>query len=203
MGMDMGGASGLFSSLVGAALKGTAAGAQRKEARKIMQKIGEMPPETIAPEMLENKTQAQIGAQTGLPSEQYNLAMKNIQRQQMQAINGAQNRRMAASLLPSIQAATNDSTLKVDANNAATRMGNRRTLMDVNNRIGVRRGQIHSNYLQNYYIPNLNYARSLNGAGYQNAIAGVDQGVSGIASFIGGGGFGKSGGGSGTDSSGG
>lgn len=202
--MGMEGGAGLFTSLLGAALKGTAARAQRMEARKIMQKIGEMPPETVAPEMMENQTLARIGAQTGLPSEQYNLAMKNIQRQQMNAIKSAQDRRMVGSLIPGVQQATNDATGKLDAQNAMARMNNQGKLLNANAQIGRRRGEIYRNYLQNYYLPNLNYARALNGAGYQNAISGVEQGVGGIANFIGGmgGGGGSAGGGVGAAASG-
>lgn len=180
----MSGAGGLVSSLIGAAIKGSTGGAQRKEARRIMQRIGEMPPETIAPELLENQTLARINATQGLPSEQYNLAMKNIQRQQMNAIKNAQDRRMAGALISGIQSNTNDATLKLDAANANARMNNQKTLMGVNSQIGQRRGQIYRNYLQNYYLPNLNYARALNGAGFQNSASAVDQGASGIVNFI-------------------
>ena len=187
------GGSGLFTALLGAAIKGTTASAQRKEARKIMQKIGEMPPETIAPEMLENKTNAEIAAKTGTPSEQYNLAAKNIRSQQLNAVMSEQGRRSAGMLIPGIQQDTNDAMLKLDSENARMRMGNRDRLTRVNDQIGNRKGQIYRNYLQNYYLPNLNYARALNGAGYQNAISGIEQGVGGIASAMGG-----SGGGSGS-----
>ena len=189
----MQGGTGLFTNLLGAALKGTAASAQRKEARKIMQKIGEMPPETLAPELLENKANAEIYAKAGMPSEQYNLAQKNIRNQQLNSIVSAQGRRSAGMLIPGIQQATNDAMLKLDSENARMRMGNRDRLTRVNDQIGNRKGQIYRNYLQNYYLPNLNYARALNGAGYQNAISGIEQGVGGIASAMGG-----SGGGSGS-----
>lgn len=188
----MGGGSGLFTALAGAAIKGTAASAQRKEARKIMQKIGEMPPETIAPEFYENQTLSRIDAAKGLPSEQYNLAAKNIQRNQVGAIMSAQGRRMGGSLIPAIQQVTNNSMADLDARNATARMSNKGRLMQVNSDIGRRKGDIYRNWLQNYYLPNLNYSRALNGAGYQNAIAGLDQGVAGIA-----GAMGSSGGGSG------
>lgn len=189
--------AGLFTSLLGAALKGSASSAQGKESRRIMNLIGEMPPETVSPELLENQTQARIGAQVGLPSEQYNLAMKNIQRQQMNAIKGAQDRRMAGSLIPGIQQVTNDATLKLDAENARTRMNNQNRLMGVNSEIGRKKGEIYRNYIQNYYIPNKNYALALKGAAYQNKIGAIEQGAGGVANFIGGmGGGSGSGGGS-------
>lgn len=182
----MQGGTGLFTNLLGAALKGTAASAQRKEARKIMQKIGEMPPETLAPELLENKANAEIYAKAGMPSEQYNLAQKNIRNQQLNSIVSAQGRRSAGMLIPGIQQATNDAMLKLDSENARIRRDNQGRLMNVNSDIGRRRNDIYRNFLNNYYIPNLNYARALNGAGYQNAIAGVEQGVGGIAEAMGG-----------------
>ena len=117
----MAGFGGLFSSLAGAAIKGSVSGAQKREAAKLMAKIGEMPPETIAPELLENKTMASIAATEGLPSEQYALAQKNIQRNQMSAIRNAQDRRMAGGLITSIQDNTNNANLKLDAANAEAR----------------------------------------------------------------------------------
>lgn len=189
----MSGFGGLFSSLAGAAIKGTTASAQKKEARKLMAKIGEMPQETIAPELLDNKTIASISAAEGLPSEQYALAQKNIQRNQMAALRGAQDRRMSGALITGIQDNTNNANLKLDVANANARRDNQGKLMQANRNIARMRKMIYDNYINKNYIPTLNYARALRGAGQQNANAALDQGISGITRFMGG--MGGSGGG--------
>lgn len=181
----MSGFGGLFSSLAGAAIKGTTASAQKKEARKLMAKIGEMPQETIAPELLENKTIASIAATEGLPSEQYAMAQKNIKRNEMAAIRGAQDRRMAGGMITGIQDNTNNATLKLDATNANARMNNQKGLIQANQNISRMRKMIYDNYINKNYLPTLNYARALRGAGQQNANAALDQAISGIAGSMG------------------
>ena len=72
--------------------------AQRSKGKKLLKQIGEAPDMPIPNEVLQNQKMAQLRANTGLPSEQYNNAMKNLQRNQMIALRGAQDRRGGLSI---------------------------------------------------------------------------------------------------------
>ena len=172
----------VFTGLVSAALKGSAASRQRKESQRIFNEIGELRPETVSQEQLDNKKQAEINAQNGLPSEQYNLAMRNIKRQQMQALQASQDRGMAGSLIPAIQSATNDATLNLDAKNAAARLNNQKYLGAVNNNIASTKVRIYQNYLANY-LRQQDYARKLQYAAQKNKDAAIESGVGGLVSM--------------------
>src|ERR1044071_5652061 len=90
-----------------------AASKQRKEANRFL-KNTPYPTETMPDEYAQNQNLATTMAATGLPSEQYQMAMKNIQRQQVSALRAANDRRGGLSVLPSILQGTNDATLNLD-----------------------------------------------------------------------------------------
>lgn len=194
MGANVG--TGFFTSLVSAALKGSAASRQRKESKRIFKEIGEFKPETVSQEQWNNQKQAEINAQNGLPSEQYNLAMRNIQRQQMQALSGAQDRHSAGMLIPAIQENSNNAIGSLDAKNAAARLSNEKYLGTVNNQIASTKGRIYQGYLANF-LRQQDYARKLQLAAAQNKDSAIESGVSGITSLGGMMGGGSSGGGGG------
>ena len=164
---------------------------QRYKGRKMLKDLGEAPIETIPNEVLQNQKMAQLRANTGLPSEQYNAAMKNLQRNQMMALRGSQDRHGGLSLLGGSQQMMDDGTLKLDAANANARMQNERTLYGINNQVGNWRDKVWQNNVNNPYMRKYQYAQSLLGSGNQNATTGIDQIAGGAALYGGSGGFGR------------
>jgi hypothetical protein len=152
-------------NLIGGLIKGAQGKKQRKEGRKLLGEAGD-PDYTIPGEI----TQA---ASEGLPSEQYNNAMKNIQRQQATAISSSQDRRGAGGLIGRIQRSTNDATLGLDSADATARRQNQRTLATYKDKAWD--WNTRQRFERKY-----NYAQSLIGAGNQNISNGIDQGVSGV-----------------------
>lgn len=189
MGMGQG-----FSQLASGVLKIGYGNSQSYDANKRLKRLGELPDENIPPEVLENKTNAEIGAETGLPAAQYTQAMRNILRQQTSAIKAGQDRRMAGALIGGVQQNTNSATLGLDVQNALARERNQQRLAGANNQIGMWRHRIYENFLKNKYIPQFNYAMSEKGAGNANQMAGLDSVIAGGSSLAGGGSGGGGGG---------
>lgn len=163
------------ATIVGAGVK-IYSGIKQKQAAKKQLAGNQFSPATVPQEELDNQQLAKQMANEGLPSQQYQLGMKNIQRQQMAALRGAQDRRAGVGLIGQIQANTNDATARLDAANAAARGQNQRTLLGVNNQVAGARtrawGLNESNRRNNF-----NYGMSLLGAGNANIVGGIDQGV--------------------------
>jgi len=63
-------------------------------------------------------------AQTGLPAEQYQQALRDIQRNQAYAISQLQDRRLGVAGIGAVQQRTNDAQLNLDAQNAEARLRN-------------------------------------------------------------------------------
>ena len=143
----------------------------------------------IPREELQNQQIAQNQALQGLPSQQYQQSMQNIQRQQQMALRGAQDRRSGIGLVGSIQQAGNDAQGNLDAQNANARLNNQRQLMGVNNQVAAYRSQDYRQNEENR-LRNYDYSQQLLGAGNANIIGAVDSGLAGITSMAGRGLFG-------------
>ena len=176
-------ASGIISGVTGAI--------QAHRGKKILKDIGESPTESIPNEVLQNQKMAQLAANTGLPSEQYNNAMKNLQRNQMMALRAGQDRRGGLSLIGGSQQMMDDGTLKLDVADANARMQNQKTLYGINNQVGNWRDKIWQNNVNNPWNRKYQYGMSLKGMGNQNLTTGIDQIAGAGALFGGSGGFGK------------
>ena len=175
-------ASGIISGVAGAI--------QKHRGNKLLKQIGESPTQVIPNEVLQNQKMAQLRANTGLPSEQYNAAMKNLQRNQMMALRAGQDRRGGLALVGGSQQGLDDSTLKLDVANANARMQNERTLYGINNQVGNWRDRVWQNNVKDVWDRKYQYAQSLIGAGNQNLTTGIGN-VAGSAALYGGnGGFG-------------
>jgi len=111
-------------------------------------------------------------AYEGMPSEQYALAQKNIDRNNVNAMFQSNNRRGGLGLIPRILQSTNDAYLKLDANNAAVRNNNLKTLMGVNSDIGA--------YQNKKFEADYNYGQSLIGAGNENTDNAIDNAIGGL-----------------------
>lgn len=186
-----GGGQGL-ANIAGGLVSGVTGFFQRRKAKKELEKL-KRPEYSIPNEILQNQKKAEMAANEGLPSQQYNQAMQNIQRQQNRALVGAGGRRSALMALPGIQQQANDQLLNLDVKDAQARMTNQQQLYGINSQVaGYRDKEFNINKMQPYQ-DNLQYYRSLLGAGNQNLVGGIDKIASGGALLLGGGmGGGKS-----------
>ena len=170
MGIDPLSLIGGGASLIGGLVSGIIGAGQKRKGRKMLREIGDGPQYEI-PDEITN------AAATGLPSEQYNQAMKNIQRQQMFALSKAQDRRGGLGALGGIQQTSNDAMGQLDAQNAQARQQNQRVLA------GYRDKAFDWNK-KRPYEQKYQYGMSLLGTGNQNVASGIDQGITG-AGYIG------------------
>jgi hypothetical protein len=141
------------------------------------------PVEKLPSELLENQTNARIASQTGMPSEQYNSAMQNIQRTQAKAIRDAQGRRVGGAMATAVQDNTNNALLDLDAQNAKQRVANQRTLIGVNKDISGTKRDIFNRDARQAYEAKYNYAMSLLGAGNMNIANGVNSGLATVGNL--------------------
>ena len=168
-------ASGLISGITGLF--------QKNKGKKLLKNL-HYPTETIPQELLQNQQQARINANVGMPSEQYNQAMRNIQRQQLMALRGAQDRRGRLAVLGGLQQGANDALLKLDSENAQQRLNNQRALYGINTQVANTRRDLFDKNVRQKYIQDYNYAQGLIGAGNQNFVGGLDKITSGAGQAI-------------------
>lgn len=168
---------------IGAGLSGAISGItgyfQKKKGNQIL-KDNPRPTEEIPQDVLENQQMARQMANEGLPSEQYQQAQKNIQRQQATALNASQDRRGALATVGAIQQGTNDATGNLDAENANARRQNQLNLMNVNNTVAGWRDKTWQWNQQQRYIQAYNTGNALVGIGNSNMTKGADKLLSGI-----------------------
>jgi len=171
-----GGVSGLINAVVGAG--------QKRKGRKMLKQIGDSPNMNIPNEVLQNQKIAQLRANTGLPQEQYNQAMKNLQRNQMTALSGARDRRGGLSILAATQQNMDDGTLNLDVADAKARIGNENTLYGINNNVANWKQKQWQNNVSDKWNRKYSYAMSLLGAGNQNFSSGLNQLASSGISYL-------------------
>lgn len=172
----------LFSGIAGLAsglISGIAGIGQKRKANKWLNSH-QQPMESVPAEVLQNQSNAIRDAAQGMPSEQYAQAMKNIQRQQLMALRGANDRRGGLMALSGIQQAGNDALLNLDAKSAAIRMANKQNLQNVNNQVAGWKDKVWQNNINNPYQRDRNYNMSLLGMGNQNLFGGLDKGLAGL-----------------------
>lgn len=158
--------------------------AQRHQGKKLLKQIGESPQENIPQAVLQNQQMATLGANVGLPSEQYAQAMKNIQRQQMMQLSRANDRRGGLLTLANGEQAANDALGSLDARNAQARMANQKTLYGINNNVGQWQDKVWQNNVKEPWMRKYQYANSLLSGGNQNATTGADQLGAGVVSGL-------------------
>lgn len=170
---------GVGAGLVGGLIKGIVGAKQKRQGNKILNGL-QYPTEQVPQEEIENKNIAEQQAATGLPSEQYQNAMQNIQRQQLAAIRGAHDRRGGLGAIAGIQQNTNDANLNVDVADAKQKIANQNNLMNVNNRLSSWKDKVWQNNVLGKYNQQYNYGMGLLGQGNQNAVGGLDQALGGL-----------------------
>lgn len=166
------------AKLLGGLFKGIVGGGQKRKGRKLLNSLTD-PVEAIPQEEIENQNLARQQAATGLPSDQYANAMKNIQRQQLVALRGAHDRRGGLGLIGGIQQGTNDATLNLDVADSKQRIANQNNLMNVNNRLAGWKDKVWQNNVKDKYNRDRSYAMGLIGSGNQNVASGLDDAISG------------------------
>lgn len=171
-----GGASPLqaIPNMMSAAVSGIAGLLQRRKAKKLLAGLTQ-PVYSTANEILQNQKRAELAANEGLPSQQYNNAMKNFKNNQANVLASAMDRRSALMALPKILQQTNMATGNLDAQDAAARQQNQRILYGINSEVGQYRDKEFQLNKMNPYQRDYNYAMGLLGAGNQNLISGVDK----------------------------
>lgn len=158
---------------VGGLVKGISGIGQRKQGKKLLKKIGDSPQQQMPEEIGQNVTDAGIDAATGMPSEQYNIAMRNIQRNQLFAMRNAAGRKGGLMALPTIMAGTNDAVGNLDATSAGMRLGNRRYLYGTRNTSANWKDKIWQTNVKNPWDLQYNYAMGLLGQGNYNLTSGI------------------------------
>lgn len=181
-----------IGTAVGAVAGGLIGGAvgffQKKKGNQLL-KDNPRPTEIMPQEELQNKDQAETMALTGMPSEQYAQAQKNIQRQQTNAIASSDDRRGGLANIPAIAQQGMDAQANLDAQNGQMRNANRLNLQGVNNNVASWKDKLFDYNEKQKYEQNRQYAMSLIGAGNQNLYGGIDKLAGGLVSYAGQGGF--------------
>lgn len=163
-----------IAALAGSAIKGISGAVQKNRAHGLLNDLGDSPNESIPDEVYQNQAQAKLNANVGLPSEQYNQAMKNLQRQQLMQLKQANDRRGGLAVLAGGQQNYDDSLLKLDVANSQARLQNQKTLYGINNNIAGWKDKVWGNNVRDKWNRKYQYAMSLLGAGNQNFTSGID-----------------------------
>lgn len=163
---------------IGGLIKGIVGSGQKRKGNNLLNSL-QFPTEQLPDEIKQNQIAAQQQAATGLPSEQYANAMKNIQRNQLFAIQNAHKLRGGLGSVAGIQQSTNDADLNLDAKDASMLLANKQNLQNVNNQVAGWKSRLFNNNVRQKYNQDYNYAQSLIGSGNTNLFGGIDQGVAG------------------------
>jgi len=181
--MGGGGGGQSAANIAGGLLGGITGFFQRRKAKKELSKLIQ-PTYSIPQEILRNQKMAEQAANEGMPSQQYNNAMKNIQRTQSNLLAGATDRRSSLMALPKLQQQSNDATGNLDAQDATMRMQNQRQLYGINNTVAQFRDKEFQLNQLNPYNEKKQYYNSLLGAGNQNMLGGADKLLGGVAGAV-------------------
>jgi hypothetical protein len=184
LGGSGGGAGQGVANIAGGLISGITGYFQKRKAKKLLQAAGEQPIYNIPQEILRNQKQAELNAQEGMPSQQYNNAMKNIQRSQTNALSSSLDRRSALMALPRLQQQTNDAYGNLDSQDAQMRRQNQNTLYSIGNTTAQYRDKAwNTNELQPWQRK-YNYAQQLLGAGNQNFTGGLEKLAGGVGQTV-------------------
>ena len=141
--------------------------AGRKALRETKRPMRQIPQEVIA-----NLTQAQVQALEGMPEEQRNLFIQDMQRSQQQAVRGLADRRAGIAGIPQLYQGELDSLNRLAIQDSQMRLQNLNNLTAQRAEMGR---QMDTQFQLNEYEPFLNkmrMAEGLIGSGMQNAMGG-------------------------------
>jgi hypothetical protein len=109
--------------------------------------------------------------------------MKDIQRQQLFALQSAHDRRGGIGALAGIQQGTNDASLNLNVQDAQMRLQNQARLIAQNSRVGNIKRDLYDKNIRQKYNRDYDYAMGLVGAGNQNLISGMDKYLGGAGNL--------------------
>jgi hypothetical protein len=127
----------------------------------------------IPQEVIANLTQAQVQALEGMPEEQRNLFLQDMQRSQQQAVRGLSDRRAGIAGIPQLYQGELDSLNRLAMEDSRMRLQNLNNLTAQRAEMGRQRD---TQFQLNEYEPFLNkmrMAEGLIGSGMQNAMGGI------------------------------
>jgi hypothetical protein len=182
-GAKLGGYLGPEGALVGGVLGagvGLVSGLFQKKKGNALLKNNPYPTQSVPVDELANQQQAERMADEGMPSEQYQQAQKNIQRNQAQAIAAQQDRRSGGANVGAIQAQSNDAEGNLAGQSAQMRRQNQLNLQTVNTDVAKSRTAAWDWNSKQKYLQNYQYGQSLVGAGNANMMSGADKLLGGL-----------------------
>lgn len=160
----------------GGALVGLASGFFGKKKANNILKQNPYPTESMPSEVLANQQIAEGAATQGMPSEEYQNAQRNIQRNQAATVSAAATSPGGAVRnIGAIQQASNDATGQLDAQSAEMRRQNRGELYAANNQVASWKDKLFDWNSRQKYIQNYNYGMGLLGQSNQNIMTGADK----------------------------
>lgn len=158
----------------GVAIEGYQAISQNAKANSL-QKSLKNPIDEIPPEFFANREIARQMAQIGLPSQQYNNSVNNINSNQAAALATAQNSNNPAGAIQGILGQTNRAKANLDAEDAQARENNQRYFIQENSQLGHRKDQQEQANVFDPYTRDFNLMQSYRGASQQNLNTAANQ----------------------------
>ncbi len=138
-----------------------------------MARDNKRPDYEIPEEISQNLTQAQQLALEGLPSEQKQQYLNNIQRTQQFGLNSISDRKGGLAGIGSIVQSGNDANMNLLSADAGARLANQKTLMNARSTMAGYKDKAFELNKLNPYQERATAARSLQGAGLQNIFSGL------------------------------
>lgn len=168
-----------IASLVSAGISAANGISQKNKANKLIAG-NPYPTQEVPQAILENQQKAKLYENQGLPSEQYQQAIRNINRNSTAALRSATDRRGGLGMVSTINQGANDAKLNLDVADANARRQNQQRMMQQNNTLGQWQNNVWDWNKRQKYMQTAASARALLGAGNANINQGLDRGLSGL-----------------------
>lgn len=153
------GATGLISGIMG--------GSELKKA-KALEAENARPTETVPQGVLDATALARHMANMGMPAEQYNQILQQIQRGGTTALASARDRRSSLDVTSTVQQAMNDAQLSLGAKSSEMKQQNQQTLISTLQNLGSWQDKIWQWNSGQKFMENAAAIRALKGAGNAN-----------------------------------
>jgi len=158
---------GLIIAGVGLGYEAISGAVQEHKANELQKQL-KTPVDQIPAEFYQNREIARQMAQIGLPSQQYNNSVNNINSNQAAALAAAQNSNNPAGVIQGVVGQTNRAKANLDAEDAQARENNQRYFIQENSQLGHRKDQQEQANVFDPYTRDFNLMQAYRGAGQQN-----------------------------------